>query len=79
MVYCDGAIKKCGSCCDYVVGCCNVTLRVERRIELGEDRGGDYLGGLVIMSEDVRSSGRGEELCNFVAKLRDRDEERDFC
>ena len=53
MVYCDRAIKKCGSGCNYIVGCCNIPVGVERGIERGEDGSGDYLGCLVIILEDV--------------------------
>ena len=49
----DGTIEKCGSGCNNVVGCCNVTMGVEGGIERGEDGSGNYLGCLVIMCEDV--------------------------
>ena len=43
-VYCNGAIEQCGSGSNDVVGCCNITVGVERGIERGEDGSGYYLG-----------------------------------
>ena len=52
-VYCNGAIEQCGSGSNDVVGCCNIPVGMKRGIERGEYGSGDYLGGLVILFEDV--------------------------
>ena len=49
VIYCDWTMEKCGRGCVYIVGCCNISVGVKRRIVRGEDRSGGYLGRISLL------------------------------